>query len=86
MKKPVLIVGAVLVLAAIALTVRYAMVVQARPGKTAGAGQALPAAQLDGLLAPIALYPDQLLAQILLCATDPAGVTSLDKFLKGRPA
>jgi hypothetical protein len=39
-------------------------------------------ASLDQLLAPIALYPDQLLAQILLCAADPAKVTELDKWLK----
>ena len=49
------------------------------------AGQALTPAELDGLLAPIALYPDQLLAQMLLCATDPAGVKALDQFLKSHP-
>ena len=37
---------------------------------------------LDQLLAPIALYPDQLLAQILLSAGDPAAVTKLDQWLK----
>lgn len=37
---------------------------------------------LDQLPAPIALYPDQLLVQILLCASDPAKVTQLDKWLK----
>jgi hypothetical protein len=41
-----------------------------------------PAAdELDRLLAPIALYPDQLLAQILLCAADPARVSELSKWL-----
>jgi hypothetical protein len=53
-------------------------------GQTAG-GAAMSPQALDALLAPIALYPDQLLAQILLCAGDPAGVTALDKFLKSRP-
>jgi hypothetical protein len=53
-------------------------------GQTAG-GAALSPQALDALLAPIALYPDQLLAQILLCAGDPAGVTALDKFLKSQP-
>jgi hypothetical protein len=48
----------------------------------ASSGQALTAADLDRLLAPIALYPDQLLAQMLMCATDPAGVKALDQFLK----
>jgi uncharacterized protein DUF3300 len=37
---------------------------------------------LDQLLAPIALYPDQLLAQILLSAGDPTQVTKLDQWLK----
>ena len=36
---------------------------------------------LDQLLAPVALYPDQLLAQILLCAADPPKVTELNKWL-----
>ena len=43
-------------------------------------GTATPAT-LDQLLAPIALYPDQLLAQILLCAADPGEVTALSKWL-----
>src|SRR3954454_3954412 len=44
--------------------------------------QAAPA-DLDHLLAPIALYPDSLLAQMLMCAEDPVGVKALDQFLKG---
>ena len=48
----------------------------------ASSSQELLPADLDRLLAPIALYPDQLLAQMLLSATDPAGVTALDAFLK----
>ena len=41
-----------------------------------------PTGTLDQLLAPIALYPDPLLAQMLMSATDPAKVTELDKWLK----
>jgi hypothetical protein len=41
-----------------------------------------PPGTLDQLLAPIALYPDQLLAQILMSATEPAKVTELDSWLK----
>ena len=37
---------------------------------------------VDQLLAPIALYPDQLIAQILMSAQDPPKVTDLDKWLK----
>ena len=42
----------------------------------------LPTATLDQLLAPIALYPDSLLAQILMSAQDPPKVAELDKWLK----
>ncbi len=37
---------------------------------------------LDQLLAPIALYPDQLLAQILMSAENPSKVTELNTWLK----
>jgi hypothetical protein len=37
---------------------------------------------VDQLLAPVALYPDQLIAQILISAQDPPKVTELDKWLK----
>jgi Protein of unknown function (DUF3300) len=36
---------------------------------------------LDQLLAPVALYPDQLLAQILLCAANPGKVAMLGEWL-----
>ena len=42
----------------------------------------LPTGTLDQLLAPVALYPDQLLAQMLISATEPAKITELDKWLK----
>src|SRR3954471_18271130 len=41
---------------------------------------------VDGLLGPIALYPDALLAQILMCATDPASVKKLDEWLAVNPS
>jgi hypothetical protein len=44
-------------------------------------GKTVPST-LDGLLAPVALYPDQLLAHILVCAGNPAKVTELGAFLK----
>jgi hypothetical protein len=37
---------------------------------------------LDQILAPIALYPDSLLAQMLMSAGDPANVTKLHEWLK----
>ena len=41
-----------------------------------------PTGTLDQVLAPIALYPDQLLAQMLISATEPAKITELDKWMK----
>ena len=41
---------------------------------------------LDTALAPIALYPDSLLAQILMCAQDPGSVAKLDEWLKANAA
>ena len=38
--------------------------------------------QLDSLLAPIALYPDQLLAQVLMAATYPLDVVGAARFVK----
>src|SRR5580765_3210638 len=43
---------------------------------------AQPLTSLDKLLAPIALYPDSLLAQMLMSASDPAKVKELDAWLK----
>jgi hypothetical protein len=43
---------------------------------------AFTAEEIDRLLAPIALYPDQLLAQILMCASDPAKVRELNAWMK----
>jgi hypothetical protein len=44
--------------------------------------QALSAEQLEQLLAPIALYPDALLAQILAASTYPAQVAVADQWLQ----
>ena len=84
-KLPVLIVGALVIVAGYFL-LRPARLAHAQP-TSAGAStvQAAPAEDLDRLLAPIALYPDQLLAQIFLCSVDPSGVTALDRFLKAHP-
>src|SRR6186997_743847 len=43
-------------------------------------------AALDSLLAPIALYPDALLAQVLTAATSPDQVTEFSKWLKSQQA
>jgi len=51
-----------------------------------GTPAAPTAAELDKLLAPIALYPDQLLAQMLMCAAKPSKVAALSEWLASHPA
>jgi hypothetical protein len=50
------------------------------------AADAPPQAQLDALLAPIALYPDQLLAQVLMAATYPNDVANAARFVRENPS
>jgi hypothetical protein len=50
--------------------------------RVVNSSQELLPADLDRILAPVALYPDQLLAQMLLSATDPDRLKALDDFLK----
>jgi hypothetical protein len=53
-----------------------------RSGQASKASAAKPKpADLDRLLAPVALYPDQLLAQMLLCASNPGKVSALAEWL-----
>jgi uncharacterized protein DUF3300 len=47
-------------------------------------GQALSAEQLDQLVAPIALYPDSLIAQILAASTYPTQVVEANRWLKAQ--
>jgi hypothetical protein len=46
----------------------------------------MPQDQLDALLAPIALYPDQLLSQVLMASTYPLDVVSASRFVKSNPS
>jgi hypothetical protein len=52
------------------------------PAQQAAPEQALGAQDLEQLLAPIALYPDALLAQILTASTYPAQVAVADQWLQ----
>ena len=47
-----------------------------------GASVRIPADQLDALVAPIALYPDQLLAQTLAASTYPLEIMQLQQWLQ----
>ena len=49
---------------------------------TAGVKAQVPQEKLDSLLAPIALYPDQLLTQTLMAATYPLDVVEAARFVK----
>jgi hypothetical protein len=48
---------------------------------TAQESERIPADQLDSLVAPIALYPDPLLAQVLAASTYPLEIIQLQQFL-----
>ena len=52
------------------------------PKPEAETPQLFKAEQLDQLLAPIALYPDTLLAQILMAATYPIEIVKVDRWLQ----
>jgi len=61
------------------------------PAKPSAAAPAAPATapsakeQLEQLLAPIALYPDSLLSQVLMASTYPADVADAAKWAKAHP-
>src|SRR5438045_2449809 len=42
---------------------------------------AIPAAQLDSLVAPVALYPDPLLTQLLVASTYPLEIVEASRWL-----
>jgi uncharacterized membrane protein YgcG len=54
---------------------------QSKPGAAAAPKSSTKPEDLDRLLAPIALYPDQLLAQILMSAENPGKVAALHEWL-----
>jgi len=54
----------------------------AAPAKAGGAQPAMSQDKLDSLLAPIALYPDQLLVQTLMASTYPLDVVEAARFVK----
>ena len=61
-----------------------------QPPQTQGAGQGeaaakLPPDQLDSLVAPIALYPDPMLAQVLAASTYPLEIIQLQQWLTKNP-
>ncbi|HEX7794095.1 MAG TPA: DUF3300 domain-containing protein [Vicinamibacterales bacterium] len=59
----------------------FVLLPSASPQTSAQAAAAVPAAQLDSLVAPIALYPDPLLAQVLAASTYPLEIVQLQQWL-----
>src|SRR5207253_2237289 len=59
---------------------------QAAPATAAPAAARLTADQLDSLVAPIALYPDPLLAQTLAASTYPLEMIQLQQWLAKNPS
>jgi hypothetical protein len=60
----------------------HAMAQAAGSSATGSARAAIPQEKLDSLLAPIALYPDDLLAQALMASTYPLDVVAAARFVK----
>ena len=79
-KKVAIAVSALLVLVVLVRVVRPERHV-ARAGEAPQTQTAAAPEALDRLLAPVALYPDQLLAQILICAQNPGSVDALHLWL-----
>ena len=75
-RAPTLLVAAVLILAA-ATPGSWVSAQQPAPAE----GATIPADQLDSLVAPIALYPDPLLAQVLAASTYPIEIVQLQQWL-----
>ena len=71
-----------MIAAAMVLLVACGSPARNQPAQQPAVAAPLPTGTLDQLLAPIALYPDPLLAQILMSASNPSKVTELAKWLK----
>ena len=74
----------------VALLLPGSAVLQAQQAPDAAApapepAASLPAEQLDSLVAPIALYPDALLAQVLAASTYPLEIIQLQQWLTKNP-
>jgi hypothetical protein len=72
------------------LALAVAMVIAGLPGDAARAEQAAAAAtlnnqQIEQMVAPIALYPDELVSQVLMAATYPLEVVEAARWVKENP-
>ena len=58
---------------------------QPQPQDNTQAAVKIPPEQLDSLVAPIALYPDNLLSQTLVASTYPLEIIQLEQWLEKNP-
>jgi hypothetical protein len=72
-------------LLAISGNLLFAVLLSLSVGTAQAQDVSLSEAELDQMMAPIALYPDALLAQILMASTYPADVTEAVKWSKDNP-
>lgn len=66
-------------------TLAYAPMQAAAPAAQTAQGAKIPPDQLDSLVAPIALYPDPMLAQVLAASTYPLEIIQLQQWLEKNP-
>jgi hypothetical protein len=69
----------------LAITVRAQDTTPPPPNAVPAAAAPISQDLLDSLLAPIALYPDQLLTQVLMASTYPLEVVEAARFVKANP-
>jgi hypothetical protein len=76
-----------MIVAAASLGLAFPVLAQDNPQSAPPSAPAAPMPQdlLDSLLAPIALYPDQLLTQVLMASTYPLEVVEAARFVKANP-
>jgi len=89
-RSPSLLLQGIVAIACAALLMprEFVVLAQGTPapaGATEPAAAKLPPEQLDSLVAPIALYPDSLLAQTLVAATYPLEIIQLQQWLLKNP-
>src|ERR1044071_858650 len=64
----------------------YAIAQQPQPATSAGQTQPLLSPdQLDSLVAPVALYPDPILSQVLVASTYPLEIVEAARWVKANP-
>src|SRR5437762_11780906 len=56
-----------------------------QPSQAPAATKSFSQEELDQLVAPIALYPDALVAQVLMASTYPLDIVAADRWVKSNP-